>query len=98
MLEGYWEVDGEGFVINEVQWSSSGAKGIYFLHLMDVEMIFRPVDSYGRLLYDDKKVPDGPSGVEPDEAGAWADIKAGELDDLGSALPLVKSAIAQVEK
>lgn len=91
VLEGFWDPHREGVAVNDVAWAPDNAKGVYFLHRMANESVYRQSSSYGRLLYNAPEDVTGPSGEDPSTAGPWRNIAASDLRTLAHAAEFVRS-------
>jgi len=102
IIEGSWNGDRKGLVINNVTWSEAGERGIWFLSRSRsdgcptwprcTETTYRLTSSYGRLRYPALFSPlaaGGPSGIDPYES-LWRSAR-GSLGDLDAAAGFVAS-------
>lgn len=93
ILEGFWDGEKEGIAMNGVPWSPDEAEGIFFLHKMDGEDLYRSTTSYGRLLYNVPAEMAGPSGEHSDTDGPWRAVPAENLRTIDEAYKYVTEVV-----
>lgn len=93
ILEGFWDAEKEGVAMSGVPWSPDDAEGIFFLHKMRGEDLYRATTSYGRLLYNVPAELVGPSGEHPDTDGPWRAVPTENLRTIDEAHKFVAEIV-----